>query len=365
MSVLKPNHTLVNGKYKRFNYYLMVSLPTGKVRITLPNTKDDKRLANRLQHKANALEKRAREFPTDKDWYVELHKELGLEHKLPNYNLDKHTIKSAWNQMLDSKRLLKDVNKQSTLDFYRFSKQLLLEVIGNIPLEMLSLQHKSQIEQAVGKTDWSDTTKNMRVRYINTFLIWCYDNQLIDKIPFKLQLIKTTPRSKTWISEQDFNLICSVSDPVYVAYFTIAYNTGLRLRELNTNPNDKAYKGLYHTISRQDNLWQLKVYGKQGKEGLVILDDDLKPVYDVMTANRVHPRTITKKFKQACKDVGFDNFRFHDLRHSFCQNLAMTTNDSVLLRLQMRHSTISTTENYLKDDRFNWSKLVENKRYEG
>ena len=55
MSVLKPNHTLVNGKYKRFNYYLMVSLPTGKVRITLPNTKDDKRLANRLQHKANAL----------------------------------------------------------------------------------------------------------------------------------------------------------------------------------------------------------------------------------------------------------------------------------------------------------------------
>ena len=105
--------------------------------------------------------------------------------------------------------------------------------------------------------------------------IWCYDNQLIDKIPFKLQLIKTTPRSKTWISEQDFNLICSVSDPVYVAYFTIAYNTGLRLRELNTNPKDKAYKGLYHTISRQDNLWQLKVYGKQGKEGLVILDDDL------------------------------------------------------------------------------------------
>ena len=31
--------------------------------------------------------KRAREFPTDKDWYVELYKELGLEHKLPNYNL--------------------------------------------------------------------------------------------------------------------------------------------------------------------------------------------------------------------------------------------------------------------------------------
>ena len=361
MSVLKQNRT--NGK--TYNYFLIVSLPTGKARITLPNTKDDKRLANRLQNKANVIEKRAREFPTDKDWYVELYKELGLEHKLPNYNLDKHTIKSAWNQMLDSKRLLKDVNKQSTLDFYRFSKQLLLEVVGNIPLEMLSLQHKSQIEQAVGKTDWSDTTKNMRVRYINTFLIWCYDNQLIDKIPFKLQLIKTTARTKTWISESDFNLICSVSDDVYVAYFKIAYNTGLRLRELNTNPKDKAYNGLYHTISRVDSLWQLRVYGKQGKEAVIVLPDELKPYYDLMVANRLHPRTITKKFKQACKSVGFDNFRFHDLRHSFCQNLAMTTGDSAYLKAKMRHSSIGTTENYLKDDRFNWTKIVETERYEG
>jgi len=84
-----------------------------------------------------------------------------------------------------------------------------------------------------------------------------------------------------------------------------------------------------------------------------------------MVANRLHPRTITKKFKQACKSVGFDNFRFHDLRHSFCQNLAMTTGDSAYLKAKMRHSSIGTTENYLKDDRFNWTKIVETERYEG
>ena len=365
MSVLKPNHTLVNGKYKRFNYYLMVSLPTGKVRITLPNTKDDKRLANRLQHKANALEKRAREFPTDKDWYVELHKALGLEHKLPNHNTDKHTIKTAWIQMLDSKQLLKDVNKKSTLDFYRFSLELLLEVVGNINLDMLSLQHKSAIEQAVGKKDWSDNTKNMRVKYINTFLIWCLDNELILKRPFKLQLIKTKPRTHTWISKEDFSLIRGVSDSVSASYFIIAYNTGLRLRELNTNPNAKAYNGLYHEINRVDNLWQIKVYGKGNKEAVIILDDELKPVYDVMVANQLHPRTISKKFKKACKEIGFENFRFHDLRHSFCQNLAMESDDAVLLRLMMRHSRLETTENYMKDDKFAWSKMVESNRIEG
>ena len=56
MSTLKQNIT--GGK--RYNYYIICSLPTGKVRIALPSTKDDKRLANRLQNKANEIEKRAK-----------------------------------------------------------------------------------------------------------------------------------------------------------------------------------------------------------------------------------------------------------------------------------------------------------------
>ena len=194
MSTLRQN--MSGGK--KFNYYLTCSLPTGKVRITLSKTKDDKRLANRLQNKANEIEKRARLFPTDKDWYVELYKALGLEHKLPNFINDKLTIKTAWIQMLDSKQFLKDVKKKATLDFYGYSLDLLLEVVGNINLDMVSLQHKSAIEQVVTKKDWSDNTKNMRVKYINTFLIWCLDNELIDKRPFKLQLIKTSPRTQTY-----------------------------------------------------------------------------------------------------------------------------------------------------------------------
>jgi integrase len=349
---------------KKFNYYLTCSLPTGKVRIALSKTKDDKRLANRLQNKANEIEKRARLFPTDKDWYVELYKALGLEHKLPNFINDKLTIKTAWIQMLDSKQFLKDVKKKATLDFYGYSLDLLLEVVGNINLDMVSLQHKSAIEQVVTKKDWSDNTKNMRVKYINTFLIWCLDNELIDKRPFKLKLIKTRPRTQTWISKDDFTLIRGVSDNVSASFYTIAYNTGLRLRELNTNPNAKAYNGLYHEINRVDNLWQIKVYGKGSKEAVIILDDELKSVYDTMVANPLHPHTISKKFKKACRDVGFPHFRFHDLRHSFCQNLAIDSDDAVLLRLMMRHSTLKTTENYMKDDKFAWSKMVESNRIE-
>ncbi|MDA7642048.1 tyrosine-type recombinase/integrase [Candidatus Marinimicrobia bacterium] len=361
MSTLRQNITAG----KRYNYYIICSLPTGKVRIALPNTKDDKRLANRLQSKANEIEARARLFPTDKDWYVELHKALGLEHKLPNHNTDKHTIKTAWNQMLDSKMLIKDVRKNSTKEFYNASLKLLLEVVGNINLDMLSLQHRSAIEQVVSKKDWSDNTKNMRVKYINTFLIWCLENELILKRPFKLQLIKTKPRTQTWISKEDFSLIKGVSDNVSASYFTIAYNTGLRLRELTTDPKAKAYRGLYHEISRVDNLWQIKVYGKGNKEAVLILDDELKPIYDVMVANPIHPATISKKFKKACRKVGFENFRFHDLRHSYCQNLSMELDDAVLLRLMMRHSTLKTTENYMKDDKFAWSKMVESNRIEG
>ena len=82
-----------------------------------------------------------------------------------------------------------------------------------------------------------------------------------------------------------------------------------------------------------------------------------------MVSNRLHPNTISKKFKKACIEAGFPNYRFHDLRHSFCDNQCMKTTDAYLLSLLMRQSSINTTQKYLNDKRLKWDKLVENQNY--
>ena len=42
-------------------------------------------------------------------------------------------------------------------------------------------------------------------------------------------------------------------DKVSRAYAVVSYHTGLRKCELNTNPSDKAYNGLYHSLKIKDN----------------------------------------------------------------------------------------------------------------
>ena len=66
------------------------------------------------------------------------------------------------------------------------------------------------------------------------------------------------------------------------------------------------------------------------------------------------------KFKDACIKVGQPHLRFHDIRHSFCSNLALKTTDAYLLQNVMRHSSLQTTQNYLSDNQLKWVKQVDN-----
>ena len=152
-------------------------------------------------------------------------------------------------------------------------------------------------------------------------------------------------------------------DKVSRAYAVVSYHTGLRKCELNTNPSDKAYNGLYHSLSKKDNYLCISVNGKGGKVADIILPDHIKEQYDIMVMNRLHPTTISKKFKKACIDVGLPHYRFHDLRHSFCANQSLITQDAYLLKSKMRHSNLNTTQTYLNDERLDWVKQVESEQF--
>ncbi|MCD6526983.1 MAG: site-specific integrase [Desulfuromonas sp.] len=51
-------------------------------------------------------------------------------------------------------------------------------------------------------------------------------------------------------------------------------------------------------------------------------------------------------FTSACKRAGIEDFRFHDLRHTFASNFAMATGDLGALRELLGHSDIKMTMRY-------------------
>ena len=355
MSTLKDNTT--GGQ--RYNKYLIVRLPIGNVRVSLPDTKNDSALAKRLQSKANIIEKKAKEFPNEKDWFAELYIALGQEHKLPNYNVKVPTIKQAFEEHLIYKKLYKIVKKDKTISTYNYSCDFLMSVVGNIPVDKISALHKPMIERMVRKYGWADNTINMRTRNIMVILRWSKEQGYIDRLPFKLEQINVPKKTKIWIQPEVFREIIAHMPKEYRCWVIIAYHTGLRLRELGIYPDDKQFGGLFHTLHRVDNTWQLDVRGKNGKRCKIALPDWLKDTYDLMVSQRYHPCTISKHFKKACRKAGYPHHYFHNTRKSFGSNLVQANEDMYLISELLRHNDLKTTSTYVKDADLGWGKQVE------
>ena len=362
MSSLKRNYTYRHNKRIMGSYALVVNLPSGKQRITLKGITSEKQ-ARVFQQKANQVEYNAKLFPADKDWLVEMYYTLGQFDKVPD-NTAIPTIKQGFTELIEHKKTYGEITKQQTIDCYNYACNLLLEVLGNIRVNQISAMHRPKIEAYVRKQDWSKNTINIRMRNVMQFLRWCKENKYIDDVPFHIKQIKVEKRTKSWIKPHEFEYIISKMDKVSRSYAVVSYHTGLRKCELNTNPDDRHFKGLYHKLKGiKDGQYCLWVNGKQGIQADIILPESIKKEYDTMVSNRLHPTTISKKFKKACIEAGFPNYRFHDLRHSFCDNQCMKTTDAHLLSLLMRQSSLNTTQKYLNDKRLKWDKLVENQKY--
>lgn len=363
MAYLKQNSKSVNGTMTYYNWSI-VSTHFNIPKFSLQTT--DKRIANRFKNKVNELEKQSKFYPDAKDWTYEVYKVCGREDLLPDYNTLIPTISEGFKELIDTKQMYGTITSQSTIDCYLLAARLMMKVLTNLKVNQIVKSHKVKIESYLHKTYDNKHTINIRVRNIMQFLNWCVEMEYIDKLPFKIQQIKVEHKTKTWIKPDVFNTILDAMDddqPEYKAYCQVAYHTGLRLRELNTNPSDQQCKGLFHALKRVTTngveYFQITVKGKGGKIENIVLPDALKPAYDIMISKTHHPCTYSKKFKDACIKVGKPHLRFHDIRHSFCQNQSLETTDAFLLQLKMRHSSLSTTQNYLNDSTLKWKKQVE------
>ena len=61
-------------------------------------------------------------------------------------------------------------------------------------------------------------------------------------------------------------------------------------------------------------------------------------------------KSIKKSWKSAVKVAGIENFKFHDLRHTFATRLIEKNIDIVVAKELMGHADISTTMIYVHSD---------------
>ncbi len=99
-------------------------------------------------------------------------------------------------------------------------------------------------------------------------------------------------------------------------HYTILMNSTVRelLEDIKKEQEEKGLKTDYVFLNSQG-----KPYGRQG---------------------------YRRAFKNACKKAGLQDFRFHDLRHTFASWVAMKTKDIYLVQRLLNHQKIDTTKRY-------------------
>jgi integrase len=139
---------------------------------------------------------------------------------------------------------------------------------------------------------------------------------------------------------------CKTIRPIIQA----AILTGMRLNEILTLQRDQVYNNQIH-IKAQD--------AKSKKAREIAINDALgallaeleeinggRSPYVFIQKNGRRFLSVRTAFSNACKRAGIENFRFHDLRHTFASQLVMAGADLPSVQKLMGHSDIKMTMRY-------------------
>jgi len=376
MSQLYRNSSYLNGKRIFGNYSIRVSLP--KSRITIPLGHKDKRKANAVQVAVNQIERDSVRYP-DKDYTSDIYTVCSYTPKVEVqiYKFEKLFMRmirlKAKDEVISERTKEIIIGKKNTKGIITGGvyPMFLKDIFGRLDIRDINNAHKDKLIDKLNKGymksgirhQYSTSSINMIYRNLNTFLNWLVEEQYLDRVPFRLKQKKVSKLGqKKWIKPSVFDEICKYAHSSDIAYFKIAYHTGLRLRELRTQELIKSSSSikLYHTLKREEGCYWIVVNGKGGKVKEIPLMDSLMKYYKIMISNPKCSRTITKNFKTACRLAGYEHFHFHNLRTSFISNLAINNTNPKVIKELARHSDLKiTSQHYLADDEMN-KNLLEN-----
>tara|TARA_R110001583_G_scaffold35339_3_gene117680 strand:- start:495 stop:1559 length:1065 start_codon:yes stop_codon:yes gene_type:complete len=348
MAYLYRNYSKQNGKTYIGNYSVVVELGNTKKRFAL-KTKEMKVVKSYLQS-IEEKEQLALKYPGLIQEYIDdIYQLIGQKEKSLTYikkqqAIKKTYLKDTFKAMLKHKQMSDKINSPNTMRIYNDTLRELINAWGNIALEDLSYKDETKFYEHCSRKKYSLTTKNIHKRGLKSFFMWCVKNSVIDKAPFLPEQKKATDYRLKWIKPEEFEtILSSTDDVVYKARFRLAYYQGLRRGE---------FKNLFC-----DNE-QLIVIGKGNKirELPLMYDlakDDLKLIKDYPCVDN----TYSQCFKTVVDKVGL-KYNFHCLRHSFAHN-CMTKGISIFhLQHYLGHSSVSTTEGYLKDFGLDYKKYA-------
>ena len=286
--------------------------------------------------------------------------------------LKKIEIEIAEGKYLDIKKdksvLFEDFAKDYFNSYVRLENKTVdnQQCMINILVDHFKGKHLHQIDTLAIRQYLSQKLKDVKPSTVNRylFLLKCMYNRAIEwgmysrKNP--TQGINKIPEMNNrcrWLTEQDQDRLLSSCQGLTKVVVTIALKTGMRRAEIlglkwRQSPNSNYVDFENGLIFIHESL------AKSEKSRHVPLSNAVKEV--LRQVPRVHGteyiflnpetnrplRDIKQSFKTALKKAKIQNFRFHDIRHTFASQLVRNGVDLYVVQRLLGHATPKMTQRY-------------------
>jgi integrase len=177
----------------------------------------------------------------------------------------------------------------------------------------------------------------------------------------KVKLLRENNQRLRYLTSPEAELLIDVAAPHLKPILVIALNTGMRKGEiLNLKWEDIDFKRrIIFVKDTKNSQWGELPMNATLTRALTSIERRSDSPY-VFSGKAGKPFTnVRKSFDSALRRAGIENFRFHDLRHTFASNLVMAGVDLTTVKELLGHKTIEMTMRYSHLSRSHKSEAVE------
>ena len=260
--------------------------------------------------------------------------------------VQRYTVLDAVEQWL-SQRSSEGI-RQSTIKRNRYSLESLMSHIGtSIPLSKVSTSMIDSYRNYCIHKGNKPNGININLRAIKTFFNWCYKRELIEKNLF-VDMVSKPKELPLYIPDSLFDNLMQLEwlDDNYKTAFSFYRDTGCRRSEpfLGELHGDWLLIGGDETKQRMDKELSLSHINLERITEMRAFLESYKGTLDSWIGN------LSKTFLKAMREVdGQDTkYHLHCLRHTFAVRRYLQTRDIYLVKQELGHSSVVTTEIYAK-----------------
>jgi integrase/recombinase XerD len=267
-----------------------------------------------------------------------------------------NTLNELFELFLKEKQYVKN-SSPLTIKAFRLTWLRWTRCMGNLPIEALNKGLLTEFIIKLRETGLKDTTCNISIREINSFLTWLHENDYT-KEHLKMKQLRTEKTVYEDFTDVEIQMFLNFKPYKFGhwrlhALICLLIDTGIRIDEALTLQRSKI----------DFNNMLITVYGKGRKERIVPFSIELRKVlwkfcqmhnhelvFSTNKGGKLRYRNILRDLKDRAADLGITGKKigFHQFRYGFALNFIRQGGNPFHLQRIMGHSALSTTMGYVR-----------------